>query len=114
MRGRRRILKLLGITGAILLGMATLSIIGSVLFFNWMSLGELYAGPSGGAVSVAFSESPAIRAVMLDICDARTPVERQASIHMGDYERFLRAGAIMRVPDGASIVLIERGSDLNG
>jgi hypothetical protein len=107
-------LKWLGIAAAILLGTAALSIPGAVLFFNWMSLGELRARPEGGVVTVALSGSPAVRAVMRDICGGRNPIERQPSDSLADYERFLSAAAIVRVPDGASIVLIERGSNLNG
>ena len=114
MLGCHRIPKWLGSAAAILLGMAALSIPGAVLFFHWMSLGELRAWPRGGSVTVAFSESPAVRAVMRDICGGRTPLERRPSDSIADYERFLSAAAIVRVPDGASIVLIERGSTLNG
>ena len=51
---------------------------------------------------------------MQDICDGRTPVELHPPDGLTDYERFLSMAAIVHVPDRAPILLIERGSALNG
>lgn len=107
MHGLRGILRWLIVAGLVLIG---LTVIGTVFFFHWMSIGELHTLPPGGAVTVALGDSLPVRKIMTDICQNRAPLERLPTHRVEEYQHLLRAGNLVRIPDGTPVTLGERGS----
>jgi hypothetical protein len=96
---------------AILIGAALFIAVGFVLFFHYMSLGELSSFPPGGKVTVALSDDSDASRVMHDVC-YEFPSEERAPTSRGDYDRLLAEGKLVQVPDRTLIIVHVREQPL--
>ena len=101
------LLRSVGITASVLMGLLAILALGLIFFFRYMSNGELHASPRADSVTVAFSDGPDVYSVMREICQ---DFEVAPNLRQGEYQRLLSAGGLAQVPPGTQISLEERGS----
>jgi hypothetical protein len=109
MSGTNRLLKSLGIVGAVAVGGLVALGVGIVLFGHYMSLGSLASWPPGGDVDVMLSRSQEADVVMTKICQGNDPgTQNTAERYKQEYARLLVGGVLARVPDATPVVVIEQ------